>query len=398
LLAAAVLGAAGCDKLPLLAPSGTVITLFAGSTTVGVNGQVEITATLIEQGTTTTPSTGNGQQTGQTGSAGAGTPVHNGTLVTFTTSLGRVEPPEARTHNGRVTVRLVGQGQSGTAKVFAFSGGAKSAELEILVGTAAAGRVIVSANPQTLPSTGGSAEISARVEDAGGGTLAGVPVTFSTDAGTVSPQSAVSDSSGVARATLSTTRNATVTATAGAQTATVAVVVNGRVGVSITPPVAAVNVGQPAIFQVAVTVPQNTTVADVRVDFGDGSTRSLGPITAATSVSHIYDSHGVYTVRATATDSNGQATSGETEVVVAPTSVSLTASISGRTATFTATVSPATLAVQHFIWDFGDGNVRTTPGPVTSQTYGAPGTYTVNLTMVPVSGPPRSTQTSIVIP
>ena len=47
-----------CDKVPLLAPGGTVISLFATSNTVPVNGEIEIVATAIENGTTaTTPTT-----------------------------------------------------------------------------------------------------------------------------------------------------------------------------------------------------------------------------------------------------------------------------------------------------------------------------------------------------
>ena len=53
-----------CDKVPLLAPGGTVITIFATSNTVPLNGEIEIVATAIENGTTrrrprrpTTPTT-----------------------------------------------------------------------------------------------------------------------------------------------------------------------------------------------------------------------------------------------------------------------------------------------------------------------------------------------------
>jgi hypothetical protein len=42
-----------CDKVPLLAPTGSVITLFATATTVPSNGSMEIVATVIEQGQAT---------------------------------------------------------------------------------------------------------------------------------------------------------------------------------------------------------------------------------------------------------------------------------------------------------------------------------------------------------
>src|SRR5262245_55072890 len=102
-----------CDKVPLLAPTGTVITLFPAATTVPIDGQVEIVATVIENGTTTAPpptgatggtgASGGGSTTPTTSSSsGAGTPVQNGTVVSFTTTLGRIEPNEARTTNGQV--------------------------------------------------------------------------------------------------------------------------------------------------------------------------------------------------------------------------------------------------------------------------------------------------------
>ena len=42
-----------CDKVPLLAPTGSVITLLPATTTVSLNSEVNITATVIENGTAT---------------------------------------------------------------------------------------------------------------------------------------------------------------------------------------------------------------------------------------------------------------------------------------------------------------------------------------------------------
>ena len=88
----AAVGATSCDKMPLSAPTESIITLFANSTSVGLNGSVDITATVIES---------------------AGTPVQNGTVVTFTTTLGTIDPVEARTNNGKATVRLLAGTQVG---------------------------------------------------------------------------------------------------------------------------------------------------------------------------------------------------------------------------------------------------------------------------------------------
>ena len=97
---------AACDKVPLLAPTGSVITLLPATTTVSLNSEVDIIATVIENGQAT-GTVGSGTGHGHDVEPGAGTPVQNGTLITFTTTIGRIEPSEARTHNGQVTVKLI---------------------------------------------------------------------------------------------------------------------------------------------------------------------------------------------------------------------------------------------------------------------------------------------------
>src|SRR5215510_6237502 len=110
---------AACDKVPLTAPTGATVTLFSNTTIVPINGAADITATVIESG---------------------GTLVQNGTLVTFTTTIGQIDPGEARTRDGKVTVRLVAGTRSGRAVVRAFSGGTTSGDLTVDIGGAAAGR------------------------------------------------------------------------------------------------------------------------------------------------------------------------------------------------------------------------------------------------------------------
>ncbi len=50
LLALPLALAFACDKVPLLAPTGTVITLLPITTTVSLNSEVVIIATVIENG------------------------------------------------------------------------------------------------------------------------------------------------------------------------------------------------------------------------------------------------------------------------------------------------------------------------------------------------------------
>jgi len=197
-----------CDKVPLTAPSGSAMTLLASENLVPVNGSAVITAIVLE----------GAQSASGTGStavvSGVGTPVHDGTLVTFLTTLGRLEPTEARTKRGQASVTLYGDGRSGTAKVTAYSGGTINT-LEIDIGAAGATRIAVTADPQSLPTGGGASLISARVEDQQGNGVTGIPVSFTTTQGSLSPPLVVTDADGFSRTTLTTASEAIVSATSG---------------------------------------------------------------------------------------------------------------------------------------------------------------------------------------
>jgi hypothetical protein len=392
-----------CDKMPLLAPGGTVITIFPASTTVPLNGEIEIVATVIENGTTaaapTTPGTpatpGAPTTTTGTSSTGAGTPVQNGTLVSFTTTIGRIEPREARTANGEVRVKFLAGGQSGTAVITAYSGGASGKIENLKVGTAAVERVIVTASPQTIGPAGGTAQVQARVEDVTGAGLVGVPVNFIADAGQLSPSSATTDSDGVARTTLTTTRQTKVTANVGGKTAEVTIGLNPRTGVTITGPTTSVSAGTPATFTVNVGAQSN--VRDVVVNFGDGRSQSLGALSGSTTIPHTYSEAGTYVVTATATEASGFTESVSTGVTVLPgqpPSVIVTPSNSnpsvGETVILTAQVSGNTSTIIRYEWNFGAG--ATPPSAVTSgnrasASWGSTGTKVITVTVVQATGP-----------
>ena len=287
---------AACDKVPLTAPTESTIALFAAGASVPSNGSVDIVATVTES---------------------SGTAVQNGTVVTFTTSLGTISPAEARTNNGKVTVKLSGDGRSGTASIVAFSGGTKSEALTIPVGGAAADNIVLTASPSSVPAGGGTVTLTALVRDAGGNALAGVPVTFSTTAGTISQSTVTSDTSGQATATLTTTRDATVTAVAGAKTATLTVSVTAAPTLTVTVSPATPVAGQAAVFTITVTPATNgAPVQSITIDYGDGEQQSLG--SGSTSAAHIYSEPGTYTVRVTVRDTTGEESSQVLVIVVTP--------------------------------------------------------------------------------
>jgi adhesin/invasin len=223
LLGTGIFSFAACDWDPLLAPAGSAITLTSSPAAVPADGSSEITAFILE-GALGAP--------GTDGSAeivpGVGTPVHNGTVVLFSTTMGRMEPAEALTTSGRAMSRLIADGRSGVATVTATSGPA-SQTLEVTIGAAAAARVVVSANPQSLDPGGGTSTIQAVVEDDEGNALAGVPLAFSTNAGSLDAANGVTDASGRATTTLTTTSTATVTVRAGSGAGTL----TGTVSVTV---------------------------------------------------------------------------------------------------------------------------------------------------------------------
>jgi hypothetical protein len=370
LLLSAWLGA--CDKVPLTAPSGTTIRLYTNTQVLPVNGTAQITASVLESG---------------------GWPVQNGTVVTFTTSLGSVTPAEATTTDGKVTVTFNAGVVSGTATINAFSGsastsgssggtaapggttGATGTGVSIMIGAAAATTVIATASPSSVSQLGGSSTISASVLDANNNGLSGVPVSFTTDQGSLSPVTSNTNASGIATTTLTTNQTATVTVTAGTKTATAKVTAVAVPTVTITGPTTTPTAGLSVNFSVSATAGTGAApIRNVNVDFGDGAAMSLGAVTGSVTVPHIYKVAGTYTVTAVATDASGQTTSMSIPVVVfAAVNFKITVTASGGQTgqSITATASPeaGSPTINSYSWDFGDGYTVTTVDGTASHVY-----------------------------
>ena len=386
---------ASCSTVPLLAPTDSVITLIPEANSVSLNSQVSIIATVILNGVAS-GGTGTGVSTGRPGS---GNPVQNGTQVTFTTTLGQIQPSSASTHDGQVQVTLVTGNASGTATITAYSGGT-SAQTTLQVGTAAVKTITLSASPQTLPASGGASQIVANVADAGGSPIGGVPVIFTTDHGTVSPTSATTDGNGNATTVLSTTATAMVTATAGAVSATAVTVnvnVRGLSGFTVSP--ASTTAGSPVTFTVTPTTGANLT--NVHLDFGDGSATDLGPIAGATTTAHAYGATGIYSATATARDATGDTGSLATSVIVGALQALLTVS-PNPTAVNTPTTyivsGTNTAAVDHYLWSWDDGTAPfSTSAPQTTHSFSSTGTKTTRVDVIGIGGGTLASVTTSVI-
>jgi hypothetical protein len=387
----------GCSKAPLVAPSGSTINLVAATNVLPVNGATDITAVVIEAGATST--TGTATTT-------AGTPVHDGTLVSFMTSLGTIQPAQAHTSAGAATVRLIANGESGVATITAYSGAATKT-LTVNIGGAAAARILVSASPQTLPPTGGVSTITAIVQDGQGNGIAGVPVNFAvtTGTGTLSNGLVVTDNAGTASTQLTaaatTTATTTVTASASGGTGagstlsgTVNVTLLPNSTISITPPSGAVTVS--ATTTLAVTVGSNVIASDVVVNFGDGEKIDLGALnsTSAQNVPHIYGGVGSFTATATATFADGSVKTASTPVIVTDYDVTINCGGNvtfGATTSFTSTVTPTGVSISDFTWQIGgETGSPVLHGSQATYTWQSRGTKSATLTVFPLKGPTKT--------
>jgi hypothetical protein len=384
----AVCSLTACEKVPLTSPTGSTITLTIDKTSVPIGGTAQLVAVVSEA---------------------SGTAPQNGTMVTFNSAFGTITPQEAATVGGIARATFTGT-QSGTAKVGAFSGPAKATEVELKVGGAAAERITLRSEPSTLSATGGTVTIVANVQDSAGGVLPNTLVNFTTDNGSLSSNSANTDSSGEARVQLTTNRTTKVTANVGSKTADFTITALPAPAVTVGSCSANPIVGVAVNCTVTPTVPTGgAPITNVTVNWGDGTgDQSLGPITGATVVSHIYTRGDRFTVTATATDANGQRGTGSAAVNVNRSLPTVAVTCPGVTQTvgvpgaFTVT-PPATPAVQitNITVDLGDGTSRNLGAPTgaTSFTkaYGAEGGYTVTATVTDAAGQTGSSSCAVVV-
>ena len=291
--------AASCSKAALLAPTASTLQLLVGRGTVGLNSTVTVTALVFES---------------------SGTPVHDGTLVSFFTTLGTLTPAQATTTNGQATVQLVTGTESGVAEITAVSGPAKLAStVKVNVGAAAVARVDLSASPLSLPSVGGQAVVTAIVSDASGNRLAGILVTFITTAGSFDAISVSTDGNGQAQVRLTTLLKATVTASAAGGTA--GSVSSNSVAISTrTKPNAQLSVSATSLevtaFYTAFEGADGAAVNSVVLNFGDGTQVTSLQAGSNQAVVHRYANPGTYSLLLTVTD-----VAGESAVALASISV-----------------------------------------------------------------------------
>jgi hypothetical protein len=190
--------------------------------------------------------------------------------------------------------------------------------------------ITATATPRSVSAAGGTATITAKVSDAAGSPVAGVPVSFSADNGSLSAETATTDKTGTARVFLTTHTPTNVTATAGTPTTSPAPLpgASAKVTVNVSPlPTVSISATAPATpattdppstasftFTIRATPATGNTIVSVLVEYGDGHADSLPG--NATIVTHAYSAAGRYTVTATATDNMGGSGSASTTIAI----------------------------------------------------------------------------------
>ena len=255
-------------------------------------------------------------------------------------------------------------------------------------------------------------DVTATVLSGDGHYVANVPLTFSVDAGSVSPNAAVTDANGTARAT-ATTPSATTLHISGAGLSA-----QSSLPASVAPSaVDAVIVNVPGAGTTGVAVNMFVSSAGSGPwswSFGDGGTAQ----TTGLSTSHTYGRPGAYTV--TVTGPNGATSSGNITIsdgAPGPTTPtpSVTATIECAAAAHgsqtgchvtlaAADGSTLTANINRVSWDWGDGHIDITPTPgstsaaVALHTYAVAGSYTITAVVSATGGESATTRTSVTIP
>jgi PKD repeat protein len=167
---ALVAGLAACDKATPVAPKDALIDLKVPAE-LGSTASAEVVATVLRPG-------------GSVPMAGVG--------VTFSTSLGRVDPATVTTDaSGVARTTLFGDGANGTAKVTASSGGATQATADVKIGHTVTTITLTAAPLTVSEDADASVTLMAVVLDERGEPLPDATVIFGTSIGRLDSSGAI---------------------------------------------------------------------------------------------------------------------------------------------------------------------------------------------------------------
>lgn len=181
LLSVFLLPAVGCDKATPVAPNGTILTISANPSKIGLNGRSTITVV---------------------GRKPDGNPLNPGTEIRLSSDKGTIESVVTTDSSGRATATFRGDGRSGAAKITAATAGT-TVDTTIQVGesTETKPTVLISVSPNNIPVEGtGTVTVIARNAD-GTSIGAGQQVILTTTLGTLDDDRLRTQSDGTATTT-----------------------------------------------------------------------------------------------------------------------------------------------------------------------------------------------------
>lgn len=215
----------GEARVELTTNRDATVTARAGAKSATLSITVDTPTTILVGAAPSSVPPGGGTVTVTALVLGAGGNRLSNVPINFSTTAGNLSPTFATTdENGEARVELT---TTTTATVTARAGTVSGSTTVPVSGTTNAppARVTLSANPSSVPSSGGTVTLTATVLDANNNRLGNVAVTFSTTAGTLSSTTVLTDANGEARSSLDTSTAASVTARAGQVSGTATITV-----------------------------------------------------------------------------------------------------------------------------------------------------------------------------
>ena len=307
------LAALGCssDKGSIFAPSGAVLALRLLNPAITVNGSTTVIVSANQAG---------------------GAPVEDGTELAVTAATGTLHQAKLRTVSGKASVTYVAGPEVGLDQISASTGSAQ-ALLSVRISSAVATSIQLSSRPDSLPTGGGTATITAVLTGAGGAPVAGGEVLFTTSSGTVNATSVVTDTEGKAAIAIETVEPAMIEAAIeGGPSAEYLLGVRGALIVRVTRRPAEPQVGDTVTFTVTPLQPGDTTpTGRVMVSFGDDKNFQQRTEGRAT-VTHVYRAAGTFSAEVEFVADNGDRARTTATVVVAPIPITYAVAVSASPA------------------------------------------------------------------
>jgi len=230
----------------------------------------------------------------------SGTPLPDGTIIFFSTTIGRIDERVGIRRGVAIANLSSSNNESGNAKITVSSGNAEPVTVEISIGITNLSLLSISAEPKTLGPNGGYSEITVRAYNNAMVPLENIPVVLSSDKGSLNSGGSIlyTDKKGEVKDRLYTEESAIVSVKSGTINAQVEIEVKTNTGPTanfVYSPMDPSS-GQTIYFNAEASEDPDGRITRYKWDFGDGSSGS------GKRVSHTFANPGTYSVTLTVYD------------------------------------------------------------------------------------------------